>query len=298
MEFGSIEDISNVNWTLPAEDLKRIASTDYTDCFKIFLGSPAWSCKHWVGKIYPKNTPPDSFLSYYSKNFNCIELNTTHYRIPTSSIAREWCEQVERNFLFCPKLHKDISHAKTGLLDLHLLKEWYAFLDVMSSNLGPCFIQFSERFSYENKSYLFRFLETWPSEFRLSIELRHSSWFPNGNVLPALADYLHKKGIGLVITDVAGRRDVLHGTMTTEWALVRLIGLNLHASDQLRLEYWAKQLKNWSTNGVREAYLFLHQPDDIWTIEFAQMAEQVFVNSGLQSVPHFKIQQEVDLFSF
>lgn len=298
MEFGKLDDISEVNWSLSIDDPGNQSRLGGEKKHTLFFGSPAWAVKHWSGKIYPKTCESSEYLYFYSRNFNSIELNTTHYRIPTLENTIEWKSVVPKNFRFCPKLHKDISHDRVGLLDKKLLSYWTSFLENMSSHLGPCFIQFHENFSYDDKVLLFRFLENWPSEFRLSIELRHKSWYQNGIVLPALSEYLHRKNIGLVITDVAGRRDILHSSVSAPWTMIRLIGNDLDPSDRLRLHSWSERIWEWTKLGLEETYLFLHQPDDLFTIEFSMLACQVFQKRGFLQVPSFSLQEEKDLFSF
>jgi uncharacterized protein YecE (DUF72 family) len=296
MEFGKIEDITGIDWSLPVEDPSNFTKPDSSAHPKNFFGAPAWGSKHWVGKIYPKESRPDQFLHHYAKNFNCIELNTTHYRIPNPETAAEWCSQVPQGFRFCPKVHKDISHSKLGLQDKSLLEAWLRFLEKMQGFLGPCFIQFHETFSYADKVHLFKFLERWPKDFRLTIELRHPSWFKDHTILPGLRDYLQTKGMGLVITDVAGRRDVLHSSISSDWTMVRLIGNDLADSDEERLKAWAQRLKSWQQKSVNEIYLFLHQPDDVWTIEFAQLAQRIFTESGFSPLPQIEMIKPLDLF--
>jgi uncharacterized protein YecE (DUF72 family) len=297
MEFGKLDDISGVNWTLPPHDSQNESRIGQPRSPHVLFGSPAWGNKHWIGKIYPKKTPPEKFLYHYSRNFNCIELNTTHYRIPTEAAALEWVSEVPSNFIFCPKVHKDISHAQFGLADKTLLKVWTNFLQTIQSNLGPAFIQLHESFSYNDKALLFQFLENWPSEFELALELRHPSWFQKNTILPALGNYLHKKKISLVITDVAGRRDVLHSTVTVPWTMIRLIGNDLDPSDDVRLNDWANRILEWHQKGLEKAYLMIHQPDDVWTIEFAQKAQRVFSQAGFPNLPKFDFVEEFDLFS-
>jgi len=298
MEFGKLSDISDVNWTIPADDPTNLTRQNptLTDKSALYFGAPAWGSKHWLGKIYPKKTPTQDFLHYYSRNFTCIELNTTHYRIPDEKTTTEWLSKVPKEFLFCPKIPKDISHARNGLVDRTVLSFWIQFLEKMRPNLGPCFIQLNEYFSYKDKMLLFRFLENWPSEFKLSLELRHPSWFQDGIVMTALADYLHRRNIGLVITDVAGRRDLVHSTLSTNYSLIRLIGNNLDPSDTLRLSQWAERIKSWQQLGSQETFLFLHQPDDLLTIEFMNEAEKVFVEKGFDHVPHLEMQTPPSLF--
>lgn len=299
MEFGKLEDISFVDWTLPEDDPKNHEKFTVWKGVehKLYFGSPAWANKLWLGKIYPPKTSPDEFLYYYSRNFNSIELNTTHYRIPDQVTVTQWLSQVPEHFLFCPKVNKGISHERFGLADKTLLKVWIEFIQKLGTNLGPCFIQLHENFSYQDKTLLFQFLENWPSEFKLCLELRHPSWFKEGKILPALVEYLYKKKIGLVITDVAGRRDVLHTSLSAPWTMIRLIGNDESQSDERRLRDWAKRLSFWRDQGLKETFLFLHAPDDVMTIEFSQMAHRVFTEIGFQDVPSFKIQKERDLFN-
>lgn len=290
MEFGKCHDISNVRWELPLDDPTNQGRMQPNKDFKIYFGSPAWGIKNWCGKLYPEKTKPDEYLFYYSKYFNCIELNTTHYRIPDFKIVNGWKSKVSEYFQFCPKVYKEISHGRMGLLDKNLLASWLHFLSGMQGHLGPCFIQLHEMFSYQDKKLLFHFLEGWPSEFKLTLELRHSSWFENGKVLPALVEYLHLKNIGLVITDVAGRRDILHSSLASSWTQIRLIGNNLDPSDGKRLQDWSQRIKDWRELGIQDVYLFLHQPDDLFTIEFASMASDIFKKNGFLKVPEFQME--------
>lgn len=299
MEFGKVDDISNIDWKLPDDDSgnrERLAPQDRPTLIR--LGSPAWGSKHWVNKIYPKKASPDEYLYYYSRNFTSIELNTSFYRIPDTRTTKGWLSQVPETFLFCPKVHKSISHDRFGLGDKTLLRPWLSFLEDVQANLGPAFIQLHENFAYDDKVLLFKFLENWPGEFRLCVELRHPSWFENGKVLPALADYLSKKKISLVITDVAGRRDILHSTLATDYTMIRLIGNNLDVSDSDRIQDWTRRLKAWEKIGLKETYFFLHQPDDILTVEFGEIAWGHFTQAGFSNIPAFQRQEEVSLFDF
>lgn len=298
MEFGKLVDISSVNWELPKPDPRNKEYQKQHALESIYIGSPAWSVKSWCGKIYPKDCATEEYLKYYSKHFQCIELNTTHYRIPDLMTILKWREKVNKNFKFCPKVFKEISHSPMGLSDRELLSQWTKFIGLMDQNLGPCFIQFHENFSYADKRLLFNFLESWPSEYKLSLELRHSSWYQNNTVLPALADYLHKKNIGLVITDVAGKRAIVHETLTAPWAMIRLIGNDLDSSDEKRIRSWAQRFKEWRDQGPSELYLFYHQPEDNLTLEFAQLGKQVFDECYIDGHPKFDFIQEKDLFDF
>jgi uncharacterized protein YecE (DUF72 family) len=65
-----------------------------------------------------------------------------------------------------------------------------------------------------------------------------------------------------VMTDVAGRRDVLHMSLTSSAAMIRFTGNELHPSDFARLDAWAERLAGWFEAGLSELYFFMHQPEE------------------------------------
>jgi len=274
MEFGKVENVikfNSIQWNLPSEDpLTRPyleAQSDGTKKTKIYIGAPAWSHKEWVGSIYPPKTPASEYLFHYSRNFNCIELNTTHYRIPTADTVSTWIKKVPLDFIFLPKIPQSISHDQGGLRDTQVLGAWINAIDSFGSNLGPCFMQLPPTFSYAYKLELFHFLKSWPDAYELAIELRHPSWFQGGHVFAPLVEYLQGREIGLVITDVAGRRDVLHSSISAPFSMLRLIGNNLHTTDFERAKLWSQKINDWQELGLKQFYYIVHQPDDIKTPE-------------------------------
>lgn len=275
MEFGKIRDIESVDWRLPVDDPDSIAFLKFLPekqtPTQYFIGTPAWGHKEWLGRIYPPKTKAADFLFHYSRHFNTIELNTTHYRIPTAEQAQKWLSQVPEGFLFCPKLYQSISHTEEGLRDKTLLREWFTFLETLEDHRGPCFAQFPPHFDYSRKNILFYFLQQWPPDFELALEFRHPSWFAEGQILPALCKYLRGRNIGLVITDVAGRRDVLHTSISADFLMLRFIGNNLHPSDAVRARAWAQRISYWSQAGLRQMFFFVHEPDDIKAPEMANI---------------------------
>jgi uncharacterized protein YecE (DUF72 family) len=288
MEFGKLPNVDHVNWQIPEPDpttVKYFAERRSLQCspkeMTFYFGAPAWAHPEWVGKIYPAGTPRTAFLRHYSRYFSCIELNTTHYRIPTADQARRWVAEVPKNFRFCPKIFKEISHRPRGMIDKAVLAEWWKFLESLGENAGPGFLQLPPHFDYSSKALLFAFLKQWPADFPLAIELRHSSWFTGGKVGRALTEYLMSKGIGLVITDVAGRRDVLHTSISSEFSLVRFIGNDLHRSDLVRAKAWSHVFRQWKDMGLKQLFLFIHEPDDLAVPEMTAFFLEQLRNVGI-----------------
>ena len=64
--------------------------------------------------------------------------------------------------------------------------------------------------------------------------------------------------VGTVITDVAGRRDVVHSTLTTPDLTLRFVGNELHPTDYTRIDEWCKRIITWLEMGMMNAYIFVH----------------------------------------
>ncbi|CAN5134718.1 hypothetical protein BH23BAC2_BH23BAC2_06970 [soil metagenome] len=71
-------------------------------------------------------------------------------------------------------------------------------------------------------------------------------------------EIMEKFKITNVITDTAGRRDLLHMRLTTPTAFVRYTGAN-HATDYTRLDKWTLKAAEWSRLGLQNFYFFVHQ---------------------------------------
>jgi uncharacterized protein YecE (DUF72 family) len=72
-----------------------------------------------------------------------------------------------------------------------------------------------------------------------------------------------------VLTDVAGRRDVLHMRLTSPSAMIRFVGNSLHPTDYTRIDDWVERLKMWFDSGLKQLYFFVHEPDNITSPELA-----------------------------
>ena len=282
MEFGKLESVEHIDWSLPpvAEKTIQFLNQQASKPFELRFGTPAWAHREWLGKIYPEGCKPADFLYHYSRQYRSIEFNSSHYQIPTLQQTTKWLEKVPDNFLFCAKVYQGISHASQGLQNDILLKSWLSFLERLGKNCGPCFLQLPPFFEYSRKAELHQFLKRWPREFKLALEFRHPSWFENGSLLPLLSEYLFQRGIGVVITDVAGRRDVLHSTVTSDFTMIRFIGNNLHSSDAVRMQMWSERLKQFRELGLHQAFLFIHEPDDILCPEMTNVSVDI-LNSQL-----------------
>ena len=263
MDFGRLPDISKVDFSLPPDhpDTKVVLETKKAEHCNIYVGCPIWTEKSWLGKIYPLKTAEKDYLHYYAKKFNTIELNTTHYRIPDDTTLDRWVRSASQGFKFSPKIPQLISHAPDITQMTDLMHEFIHQMQQLKEYLGTSFMQLHPTFGPKRLPELLNFLDHIPFSFKMAIELRNPDWFNNSIETEDLFQYMKEKQISTVITDVAGRRDVLHQRLTTSTAMVRFVANNLHPTDFTRLDAWAERLKKWQAEDLENFYFFIHTPD-------------------------------------
>lgn len=287
MKFGKLPSIQDVDFSLPPlneRSLQQLGGKP-SDDFRAYVGISRWASKEWVGHIYPKGTKPADYLKFYAQAFNTIELNSTHYRIPTPDQVIKWRDQTGPEFIFCPKIPQVISHYRKLV---HVEEELGYFLDAIqhfNEKLGCSFVQLHESFSPELFSNLGDFLSKWSSEFPLAVEFRHPDWFEDRRLIPEVLDLLESHNVATVITDVAGRRDVSHTSLTSPTAMIRLVGNELHQTDFERSEAWLKRIQLWQENGLEKLYLFPHEPGDRMASDFGDFWAERLADQFDQQIP-------------
>ncbi len=265
MDFGKLLDISRVDFTLPPTHpdtlpLLRQAGT-YTKP-QVYVGLPVWVNKAWVGKYYPPRMHEKESLLWYGRQFNTIELNSTHYHIPSPDTIDRWRNTVPHGFKFCPKFPQLISH-EAALRSTHDVTA--AFCEAIAGledKLGEAFLQLPPYFAPNQLPDLEAFLAFIPESIPITVELRHEGWFTDNVANLELFEVLEKYRVGTVMTDVAGRRDMLHMRLTTPSAMIRFVGNGLHPTDYTRIDAWVERLKEWFDNGLKQLYFFVHEPDN------------------------------------
>lgn len=305
MEFGRVAtaELDKMDCSLPAEPAanSQVLSGITNNHPGIYIGAPRLGAKPWLGKIFPSHTKEKDYLSQYVQQFNSIEFNATHYKIFSPQQVAKWTVAAHgKSFRFCPKLLQEISH--TGRLTQHgaLLDVFLSGITAFQPYLGPVFIQLSDGFTPNRQAELCSFLADLPTDISFFLELRHTDWFTATTTSNSLFAFLREHGIGLVITDTPGRRDVAHMQLTVPKAFVRFVGHDGHATDYSRLDAWVERLHHWINNGIEEVYFFLHMIDDATTPEMANYFVQQLntrCNLGLQP-PNFIPQAPVQTALF
>jgi uncharacterized protein YecE (DUF72 family) len=144
----------------------------------LYVGCSGWSYKGWIGTFYPSNLENKNWLSYYSKFFKFVEVDSTFYTIPSRFVVRGWKDKTPDDFKFALKFPKIITHDKK-------MKDISKDLQVFFSNLEPLIdktifllIQLPPYLS-ENEGFdlLKDMINRRDRRFDYAIEFRDSSWF-------------------------------------------------------------------------------------------------------------------------
>lgn len=258
MKFGSVDNPQKIDFTLPFDHqdtagvLSKYKNKNQLD---VYVGCAKWNKADLKG-FYPKGTKDE--LTYYSQQFNAIELNATFYRIFSPDTFNTWYDKTPSGFKFFPKLFQEISHWKR-LNAVETVVDDYLYSAVnLKEKLGTVFLQMHNNFSPKDFDRVEAFVKSWPVEIPLAIEFRHTDWYNDKVVAERLYNLLETHNISNVIVDTAGRRDLMHMRLTNGTAFIRYVGAN-HESDYTRLDQWVERLKEWKQQGIREIDFFVHQ---------------------------------------
>ncbi|MCC9167337.1 DUF72 domain-containing protein [Pontibacter harenae] len=272
MDFGKLQNISRVDFTLPPDHPDTgllLQQEKKAQKPEVYIGLPVWVNKAWVGQYYPAKMPEKDSLLWYAKQFNTIELNSTHYHIPTQSTIERWRQSVPQGFTFCPKFPQLISHESQLSRTLDLSATFCEAVASLEDKLGDTFLQLPPSFGPRQLQDLENFVKYVPESVPIAVELRHPDWFTDNVASLELFEVLQKYRASTVLTDVAGRRDVLHMRLTTPTAMVRFVGNGLHPTDYTRIDAWVERLKVWFDLGLQKLYFFVHEPDNTASPELA-----------------------------
>lgn len=258
MKFGSVKDPSSIDFSLPQDHPDTavvLQNASSTQPFSVSVGCTNWGRQQLQG-FYPRGTKDE--LTYYSRQFNSIELNATYYNQFSVEQIQKWLAKTPDDFKFYPKVHRYITHIKRLQQVEASVNDFAQMAYSFEQKLGGCFAQLHNDFSPKDFPRLQRFIEYWPEDLPLALELRHTDWFNDEVMATQLYRLLEQHQVSNIITDTAGRRDLLHMRLTTPSALIRYVGTN-HKSDYTRLEAWAQRIAAWKQQGLQQLQFFVHQ---------------------------------------
>ncbi len=201
---------------------------------RLRVGTSSWSSADWRGSFYPRDARPESFLGHYARRFDTVECDATFYRIPSQSMVRNWHGRTPEDFLLSAKLPREITHDRGMVGCDDPVSEFLAAMELLGDKRGPLVAQFPyvakgrDAGEYETgddfRKRLARFLEKWPREIRLAVEVRNAKW-----IAPPLLDLLREHDVPLVFPvyytmPAAGKLFAGPNPVTSDLMYVRFLG--------------------------------------------------------------------------
>lgn len=258
MEFGKVKDPSVVDFRIPADDTstEKILKNSSKANFEVYIGCAKWN-KTELKDFYPKGTKDE--LTYYSRQFNSIEMNSVFYSMPKAEQVVKWKDKTPDGFKFFPKITRSISHMRQLNNVEELTKIYCDVISHFEEKLGMCFLQLHENFGIKGFDKLKAFVADFPKVIPLAVEVRGKEWLSDKAVWEEYCEFLQAHNTANVIVDTAGRRDMMHMRLTTSTAFIRFVGCNVDEIDYRRIDDWIERLAQWKDMGLKQLYYFVHQ---------------------------------------
>ncbi len=212
------------------------------------VGTSGYSFADWVGSFYPPGTEKGKMLDYYKDYFNCVEINSTYYRIPHSKVFYFMAEKTQDNFDFIVKTHKEFTHIRDEKSDssTELMEAVKPLIE--TGKLKGFLAQFPWSFKFNNSNfeYLMHHLNDY-GEIPLFLEFRHNSWIKS-----EVIELLRAENVGFCNVDEPQSDRMLRpsGIATNNIGYVRFHGRNMEkwwsgGGERYNYDYSENELRGW-----------------------------------------------------
>jgi uncharacterized protein YecE (DUF72 family) len=253
-----------------SEGLARIGSEGAA---MIYVGTSGFKFDDWKGHFYPEGLKDKEWLEYYSQRFNCLEVNSTYYRLMHPAVFFHMANKVPERFEFTVKTYRSLTH-EAGTDNA---ADFTAFIDSMrplieAGKFGCVLAQFPTSFHNTpgSRAYLSHLCDRF-SEYPLVIEFRNREW-----VKDEVIQLLRERAVGWCAVDEPQFRSLMPPIVeaTSPIGYVRFHGRNA---------------KQWWSNDSKLRYDYLYSKDELqeWIPKITGLAQQtqkvyVFMNNCYQ----------------
>lgn len=212
------------------------------------IGTSGWSYKDWVDVFYPKKLKATDWLSHYAQTFDCTEINSSFYRLPLKQTVVNWLGKVNKEFLFCPKMSRYLTHIKRLKEPEEPMERFFSVFEPMKEQMGPILIQLPKtvKFDYDIAEHFYRLLKTQYSKYDFAMEVRHETWMTEESYT-----LMTKYNISFVMSHSGGHFPYAE-TITAKNIYFRFHGpgtlYNTKYTDE-EMKKYAKLFKKWMKQG-------------------------------------------------
>ena len=214
------------------------------------LGTSGFSYDDWVGNFYPMGMPKREWLTYYAREFDTCEVNSTFYALPKPSSLKAMMEKTGDGFIFCIKANQKMTHQQED--NAPVFEAFRQMLQpiITAGKLGCILAQFpySFRFDDGNWNYLQLFKERL-GELPVVIEFRNAQWLRT-----EVFDWLRYQDLGFCCVDEPRLPNLLPplAKATSKIGYIRFHGRNSakwwhheQAYERYDYSYTPEELSEW-----------------------------------------------------
>ena len=161
------------------------------------IGASSWTSEAWWGKVYPRTLTDGERLGWYARLYNCVEVDSSYYRVPPRGMVLGWRQRTPGDFLFTLKLTRDLLDPKKEV-DREQLALFLGNARLLGDKLGCILLQFPP-WVRPGRTHAF-LTELWDAldpGVRYAVELRDAAWF-RGEELTWVRRHLTDRRISFV----------------------------------------------------------------------------------------------------
>ena len=218
---------------------------------ELLLGTQGFSFDDWVGPFYPGKTPKRRYLEEYAQHFSTVEIDSTFYAIPRSSVVQGWKDRTPDGFRFAAKFPKLISHEKKLEDAQGDAEAFIGTMQILGEKLGVLTLQFAYDFTPEFMERLEDFLSNLPQGPRYAVEVRNRKWLTE-----KFRSLLTRQQVALVLQDLHYMPKL--DWLTTDFTVIRWLGRrkDIAVFDRIQIDRtevlwkWAERAERFLQDGV------------------------------------------------
>ncbi|MFN2568150.1 MAG: DUF72 domain-containing protein [Candidatus Dormibacteria bacterium] len=219
----------------------------------VIVGTSGWQYRSWAGHFYPQGLPQKRWLSFYSSNFDCVEVNNTFYHLPARHVFESWAQQARPGFHYALKFSRYLTHLKRLRDPAEPVQRFLERARALGPSLGPVLLQLPPRFPVDVRR-LEESLACFPEGMRIAVEFRDRSWFTE-----SVRSLLSARQVALCLADRCGRPQ---GPLwaTADWGFIRLhegTAAPRPCYGDRALDRWAERISDLWDAG-RDVYVFFN----------------------------------------
>ncbi len=236
------------------------------------IGTSGWIYKHWKGLFYPGDLAQKSWLEFYARHFDTVEINATFYRLPKPSTFESWYNRTPEGFLWAVKASKFITHTKRLKGCEEPIQRFYNSVEPLREKLGPLLFQLPPSLTFD-ESLFKEFCSLLKTSFTHALEVRHKSWIQE-RAFQIMSDY----NIAFCISDTAGRYP-FHEIITADFIYIRLHGsqklyASLYTKDEIK--QWAEKIIKWD----KPTFVYFDNDFEGYAIQNARELKDFFLTKS------------------